>query len=320
MNKKFEPLDNIFLEEPYKNNNRYNYLYKIVYLPDNLYYYGVHSTKNLYDGYNGSGKEINKLYEVFTKNNKSLNKYFKKYIIKFFDNINDMFLYENKIVNIEALNDNKCLNLILGGDWRKSIRNKKMLHNNENKLIYVDNDNLDNFISLGWKLGAPSDNIFYYIHNENETKHISKTFLNSYLLNGWELGRHVNDKEIWITNNIEEKHVSIKRAKQYYFNKGWKCGRIIDMSGEKNASFGKIWIYKDNIRKYINKNDLQSYLLDGWERGFLRNNENIHKLHLKWINNGNDNIKVSDNELQIYLSNGWTQGRCNYIRNNEKYT
>jgi len=41
------------------NNNKFYYLYKIVNNINGKYYYGVHSTDDLEDGYAGSGKIIN---------------------------------------------------------------------------------------------------------------------------------------------------------------------------------------------------------------------------------------------------------------------
>ena len=53
--------------------NRFHYFYKITNLNNGKYYYGVHSTTDLYDGYSGSGILLKTAYkkygiENFTKN------------------------------------------------------------------------------------------------------------------------------------------------------------------------------------------------------------------------------------------------------------
>ena len=57
----------------------YHYFYKIINKLNNHYYYGIHSTDNLNDGYMGSGRNLRR----------AINKYgienFEKEIIKFFD-------------------------------------------------------------------------------------------------------------------------------------------------------------------------------------------------------------------------------------------
>lgn len=38
-------------------------------------------------------------------------------------------------------------------------------------------------------------------------------------------------------------------------------------TGENNSQFGTCWITKDEINKKIKKEDLETYLLDGWLKG-----------------------------------------------------
>ena len=88
------------------------------------------------------------------------------------------------------------------------------------------------------------------------------------------------------------------------------------MKGQNNPSFNKKWIYKDNKRKYVDRNDLQLYLNNGWKLGFLRNNENYKNKNI-WVTNEITSKKITNNELEYYLSNGWRRGK-RFSKNNDK--
>lgn len=85
------------------------YFYKITNNINNRFYYGVHRTKNINDGYMGSGLALNRAYEKYGIEN------FTKEILMFFDNEKDMYDYEEYIVNESLLLNKKCYNLIIGG-------------------------------------------------------------------------------------------------------------------------------------------------------------------------------------------------------------
>ena len=59
---------------------KYNYFYKITNNLNGHYYYGVHCTNDLDDGYMGSGKRLHWAYEKYGIEN------FTKEILKFFEN------------------------------------------------------------------------------------------------------------------------------------------------------------------------------------------------------------------------------------------
>lgn len=72
---------------------RYRYFYMIHNMVDNGYYLGVHTTKNIGDGYKGSGTRLKNAMKVYDSCN------FTKYIIKCFDDNNDLMEYEMVCVN-----------------------------------------------------------------------------------------------------------------------------------------------------------------------------------------------------------------------------
>lgn len=77
----------------------YHYLYKII-SPSGKYYVGRHSTKNINDNYMGSGKWIRSIKDK-TK--------LKKEIISFFENFDELLLFEKKIIE-ENIDNDKCMN------------------------------------------------------------------------------------------------------------------------------------------------------------------------------------------------------------------
>ena len=94
---------------------KYNYFYKITNLINNHFYYGVHSTDNIDDGYMGSGHRLHRAYKKYGQNN------FIKEIIKFFDTREEALDYEESIVNENLIKDNKCYNEVIGGGGIRTI-------------------------------------------------------------------------------------------------------------------------------------------------------------------------------------------------------
>jgi hypothetical protein len=88
-------------------------MYYIIYVTTNtvndMYYVGMHKTKNLADGYLGSGKNLLKAVEKFGKD---------KFIVEILDyaeNYSDLKMLEAKYVTEEVLKDPMNYNMVLGG-------------------------------------------------------------------------------------------------------------------------------------------------------------------------------------------------------------
>lgn len=93
------------------------YLYKITNNVNNKVYVGVHQTKNLDDGYMGSGKYLINAIEKYGIEN------FSKDILMFFDTKDEMFIAEANIVDEHFVKRPDTYNLKIGGEggWPSNI-------------------------------------------------------------------------------------------------------------------------------------------------------------------------------------------------------
>lgn len=87
----------------------YYYLYKITNKINNKIYIGIHKTKNLDDGYMGSGS-----YLANAKTTHGIDN-FEKQILAFFDSDEELLLAEANIVNNEFLSRDDVYNMVRGG-------------------------------------------------------------------------------------------------------------------------------------------------------------------------------------------------------------
>ena len=94
-------------------------VYKTTNILNNRYYIGVHITEDVNDDYLGSGDRIRHEVKKYGPEN------FVKEIIDIFDNPDDMFELEARLVNEDLIKDPLCLNLKKGGQggWPSWLRN-----------------------------------------------------------------------------------------------------------------------------------------------------------------------------------------------------
>lgn len=123
--------DNVFRGE----NNKFYYFYCITHKISNKKYYGVHTTFNLNDGYKGSGRSL--LHEMKSE---PLSHYHKD-IIKFFNNNDEMYAYEEQIVTKDVVRDKMTYNMHTGGSGSWDFTQGRVTVKDENgnfHLISVD--------------------------------------------------------------------------------------------------------------------------------------------------------------------------------------
>ena len=87
----------------------YHIVYKTVNKVNSKYYIGVHSTKDLNDGYLGSGKNLKRAIAKYGK------EAFERQILCFFSERDNALIYEKTLVTREITNLTECYNIVEGG-------------------------------------------------------------------------------------------------------------------------------------------------------------------------------------------------------------
>lgn len=88
---------------------KYHFIYKTTNLLSGKYYYGLHSTNDLDDGYLGSGRRLRYSINKYGKENH------KREIIEFCKNRKELICREREIVTLNEIAKEECMNLIVGG-------------------------------------------------------------------------------------------------------------------------------------------------------------------------------------------------------------
>lgn len=188
--------------------SKYHYFYKITNLLNEHFYYGIHSTDNLDDGYMGSGKRLHYAYKKYGMQN------FKKEILKFFDTCSDAYEYEAEMVTEELVKNPDCYNVQLGGKgWNTkglvSVKDKNGNYfsvsvddprylSGELKHIWVDRKHSketiqkvkNTFKKICHQQGSKNSQYgTCWIHDSEKSFRIKKEDLESYLQRGYIKGR-----------------------------------------------------------------------------------------------------------------------------------
>lgn len=257
------------------NKQQYHYFYKITNLINNHFYYGVHNTNNLNDGYMGSGKRLQYAYKKYGIEN------FKKEILKYFNTKEEAYEYESIIVNEELINNKECYNIVTGG---KGSFPKQC---NDPNNIRVKDLNGNCFVTTkddprwlnGELVGLTKGTAVFRNKITKETKSLE---INNVDLNIWEFIHchkvNVKDKygnylqvdvtdERYISGELtvvwkNKKHTEKTKQKMSLTHK-----KNNHQQGEKNSQFGTCWIYNNKENKKIKKEELNDYINLGWIKG-----------------------------------------------------
>jgi hypothetical protein len=212
----------------------YHFIYKTTDTRNDNFYVGMHSTDNLNDGYIGSGLRLKNL--VY-KHGKEI---FNMEILEFHPDRCSLKKREVEIVNIDLLNEEKCLNLKEGGNGG--------FCNDDHKNSFINaryTTHKDFFIKHGKKCREKQ---VEKLHNDTDYKKRVYSKLSESL------------KDYYKTNNGKfkgKKHSDL--TKEIIGTKS-----RIYQKGDKNSQFGSMWITNGVENKKIKKDNT---IPDGWKLG-----------------------------------------------------
>lgn len=179
---------------------KYHYFYKITNNINGHFYYGVHNTNDLNDGYMGSGKRLHYAYEKYGIEN------FTKEILKFFDTSIDAFEYEAEIVNEELIKNDECYNIQQGGKTFNTSNCVPVKYKNTNEFFLIPTDFYnEELYDTSWsgrqhkketrekvrstmlKQGKRGKRT--WVNKNGVVKYVMNEKLDDFICDGWELGR-----------------------------------------------------------------------------------------------------------------------------------
>lgn len=300
----------------------YFYLYKITNNINNHFYYGIHKTSNLDDGYMGSGTRLRAAYKKYGIEN------FTKEIIQYCNDWNELCQLEKSVVTEELVKDKNCYNLVPGGYYLDDdilqrigqINSEKQKGENnsqyntvriykEDNGIYINKrikaDELSKYLNNGWQRGFRANDKSKYkialsnrrwVHNDNETKFIQKDKLQEYLDKGYKIRR---------TNKIEIK-TKIKNRTQKDCTDFYKTHILVednngnrffvDKTDERYLN-GELKSYYKNKLPAIDKNGNKIGLVDKNDLRF-KTGEIIESRNYEYMKN---KVAVKDNNGDVFF-------------------
>lgn len=224
------------------------YLYKITNLVNAKIYVGVHKTKNLDDGYMGSGKVIIRAIDKHGTDS------FRKDILEYFDNSKSMYAREKEVVTEIFLLREDTYNLRRGGFGGFDYINK-----NKDESYYKTRSNNGKAHNATNSQFAPSN---WVKHGKDNPFFGIKTKTN--FSNNGEVQKKA-------TINAQSKSAQQKRKETFI--------TIGHAQGNKNSQFSTMWITNDVENKKIKK-DMP--LPDGWRLGRINGNTKLITSIVKW--------------------------------------
>ena len=249
----------------------YHYFYKITNRINGHYYYGVHSTSDIDDGYMGSGKRLKHAKNLYGIEN------FDKEIIKFFDSDEDAYEYESQIVTQDLVKYDNCYNCMLGGygyhnKGLATVRNKEgncfyvpiddprylsgeLVGATKGMMVVKDKDNNRYSVPVGDPrylsgelFGITKGKVVVKDKNENIilVDKDDPRYLSGELVSVWSGKSHTDETK----QKMKEKH----KGNNY-------------QKGENNSQYGTCWVTKDGKNKKISSDEIDEYLNQGYKKG-----------------------------------------------------
>ena len=229
-------------------------VYKVTNRFDGKFYIGCHSTLNTNDRYMGSGTEIKEVLKKYGRNS------FVKEILFEYDSKEEMLVKEKELVTKEFCMRVDTYNRIEGGGTYLNL-GMLCVKDKEGKCIWVYKDD-PRYLSgefISHAIGNQHAKGLIAVKDKDDNKFSVRVDDPRYLsgeLVGHTKGNPQHINTCWTgKNHKQESKEAIGRANS------------LIQTGSGNSQFGTCWIKKENESKKIKKEDLDVYLLQGWNKG-----------------------------------------------------
>ena len=258
---------------------KFHYFYKIINNINGHFYYGVHNTDNLDDGYMGSGKRLSYAYKKYGIEN------FSKEILKFFDSASEAFKYEAEIVTESLVKQNECYNIQCGGRTFNTTGLVPVKDKNGNTFLVSKNDKKyisGEYVSTsaGMVTVFDKEGKFYRV-SVNDPRYLNGELIHVFATSSFKKNeitvkdksgkfyrvsvndpRYLNGELISIWTGRKHKKETIHKMKE-------SMSKHNHQQGEKNSQYGKCWIYNEDkqVSTRIYKDELLKYIQLGWKKG-----------------------------------------------------
>jgi len=242
----------------------YHFTYKLIFKQDTrYYYYGKHSTRNLADGYCGSGIEVQRYKQEYGKD------CFLIQILEFFSSKSEALQAEEKLIADFWKTDPFCLNRTAGGA-------QKGLWDHEGNVTVtngtierrVDLDKLGVFESNGWYRGISEKHRISQQSKrltEEQRHHLSEK------LKGRTFSEETRKK---LSESHKGKKLSLLHKKaiseglsKVIKTEEWNRKNREAHLGKTGKALGKFWINNGKVSKMVLESELDFWEKQGYTRG-----------------------------------------------------
>lgn len=245
-------------------------IYKITNQINGKYYIGKHQTKNLDDGYMGSGKILKMAIAKYGIEN------FKKEILHVFDNEDDMNDKERELVVVNE----STYNLNEGGMGGFGYINR----NNLRKPLSDKSKSTISFkVKDLWKNSNVYDGTMRSLENSRSVKRKSNFSIN---------------------DQVRRKALDLSKSASAALKRKHTLQTLNHQQGERNSQFNTLWINDGQQNKKVSKEDFCLYSNKGWKKGRI-NVKSPSTSGMCWITNGVESKMIKGTELP----SGWYKGR-----------
>lgn len=241
----------------------YGYIYKTINLINNKVYIGQHKSNSFDKCYFGSGKILLRAIKKYSL------KSFKVEPIIFLHNRDELNLFEKLYINIYRGNDrNYGYNILRGGQGSMFIHGRGMKgllgKNNPNYGSKRTPEQRKNMSLVHIELGIKNGGTLLgrkAIHKDNVIKYVKKEELNFYLNHDWNSGTGRIGTIPGSNNSKRIKQRDNYYAKSLLYN--------IERDNKHKTTLGCTPVNKNGVNRYIFKQELYDYLLNGWRLGLI---------------------------------------------------